>query len=73
MGYVSKVPKKNRIGVTGFLERYASVEELGASCADNVPQAVGTSFEFISVNGEWEPKLSTQPGSLIKISNHRRA
>jgi len=54
VGYLPKIPKeKNRIGVTGFLEQYANVEDLNTFYADQVPQAVGTSFDFISVNGEW--------------------
>lgn len=61
VGYVPKIPtKKNRIGVTGFLEQYANIEDLNTFYADQVPQAVGTSFEFISVNGEERPKLPTE-------------
>lgn len=53
VGYVPKNPNKtNRIGVTGFLEQYANIEDLNTFYADQVPQAVGTSFELVSVNGE---------------------
>ena len=53
VGYVPKTSeKKNRIGVTGFLDQYANIEDLNTFYADQVPQAVGTSFELISVNGE---------------------
>jgi tripeptidyl-peptidase-1 len=53
VGYVPKIPKEqNRIGVTGFLEQYANIKDLNTFYADQVPQAVGSSFEFISVNGE---------------------
>jgi len=66
VGYVPKISEKeNRIGVTGFLEQYANIEDLNAFYADQVPQAVGSSFEFISVNGEWEPKLTTRSWFLI--------
>jgi len=61
LGYVPKVPtKENRIGVAGFLEQYANIEDLNTFYADQVPQAAGTSFEFISVNGEKQPKLKIQ-------------
>ena len=61
VGYVPKIPEKeNRIGVTGFLEQYANIEDLNTFYSDQVPQAVGSSFEFISVNGEREPKLIIQ-------------
>lgn len=52
VGYVPKILEKNRIGVTGFLEQYANIEDLNTFYADQVPQAVGTSFKFISVNGK---------------------
>ena len=53
VGYVPKIPRsKNSIGVTGFLEQYANIGDLNTFYADQVPQAVGTSFEFVSVNGE---------------------
>ena len=62
VGYVPKNSKKtNRIGVTGFLEQYANIEDLNTFYADQVPQAVGTSFEFISVNGEGQFKISIEP------------
>ena len=61
VGYVPKTPtKKNRIGVTGFLEQYANIEDLNTFYADQVPQAVGTSFEFISVNGKGQLKISIE-------------
>jgi len=61
VGYVPKIPEEeNRIGVSGFLEQYANIQDLNTFYAEQVPRAVNTSFEFISVNGEWEPNLSTQ-------------
>jgi len=53
VGYVPKIStKENRIGVAGFLGQYANIQDLNTFYADQVPQAVGTSFEFISVNGK---------------------
>ena len=53
VGYAPKIPEQeNSIGVTGFLEQYANKEDLNTFYADQVPQAVGTGFEFISVNGK---------------------
>lgn len=53
VGYVPKISEKeNRIGVAGFLEQYTNIEDLNMFYTDQVPQAVGSSFEFTSVNGE---------------------
>jgi len=65
VGYVPEMSGGSSIGVSGFLEQYANIEDLNALYTDQVPQAVGSSFEFISVNGEWEPKLSIQFWLLI--------
>jgi len=74
VGYVPKSSEKeNRVGVAGFLEQYANIEDLNTFYADQVPQAVGSSFEFISVNGEWEPKLATRLWLLILVQEDRIA
>jgi len=66
VGHVPKIPEEqNRIGVTAFLEPYVNIEDLTTFYKDQVPQTVGSSFEFISVNGEREPKFTTQSWSLI--------
>lgn len=41
----------NSIGITGYLEQYANDADLQSFYADQVPQAVGSSFEVISVKG----------------------
>ena len=64
VGYVPKsTGGENSIGVTGFLEQYANIEDLNTFYADQVPQAVGTSFEFISVNGK-QPGLSIESQAI---------
>ena len=75
VGYVPKIPRReNSIGVTGFLEQYANIEDLNTFYADQVPQAVGTSFEFISVNGE-RPRPCVEPWAIefwLKVARTAR-
>ncbi|KAF5359013.1 hypothetical protein D9758_004874 [Tetrapyrgos nigripes] len=49
--YTPQVPKKNSIGITGYLEEFANIEDLQSFYAEQLPEAVGTSFKFVSVNG----------------------
>ena len=50
-GYVPKVPQKNSIGITGYLEQFANLQDLQTFYAEQVPAAVNSSFTFVSVNG----------------------
>ncbi|KAK7470304.1 hypothetical protein VKT23_001735 [Stygiomarasmius scandens] len=50
-GYTPQVPDKNAIGITGYLEQNANLADLQSFYADQLPQAVGTDFKFVSVKG----------------------
>ncbi|THV08229.1 tripeptidyl peptidase A [Dendrothele bispora CBS 962.96] len=50
-GYTPQVPESNSIGITGYLEQFANIEDLQSFYNDQLPEAVGTSFEFVSVKG----------------------
>lgn len=51
VGYVPSAIKKNEIGITGYLDQYANLEDLKLFYEDEVPAAVNTSFKFVSING----------------------
>ncbi|KAF8897766.1 tripeptidyl peptidase A [Infundibulicybe gibba] len=51
VGYVPQATNKNQIGITGYLEQFANNQDLQTFFADQLPEAVGSSFKFISVNG----------------------
>jgi tripeptidyl-peptidase I len=42
---------RNSIGITGYLEEFANLEDLKRFYADQLPAAVNTSFTFQSVKG----------------------
>jgi tripeptidyl-peptidase I len=41
----------NSIGITGYLEQYANFQDLQSFYKDQRPDAVNSSFKFVSVNG----------------------
>jgi len=43
--------KGNSIGITGYLEQFANMQDLQSFFADQRPDALGSSFKFVSVNG----------------------
>ena len=45
---------RNTIGITGYLEQYANMHDLQLFYADQRPDALNTSFKFVSVHGEYQ-------------------
>jgi tripeptidyl-peptidase-1 len=43
--------KGNSIGITGYLEEFANLQDLQSFYSDQRPDALGTSFKYFSVNG----------------------
>lgn len=43
--------KGNSIGITGYLEQFANLQDLQSFYAEQRPDALGSSFKFISVKG----------------------
>lgn len=50
VGYVPSA-RGNSIGITGYLEQFANIQDLQEFYADQRPDALNSSFNFISVNG----------------------
>ncbi|KAK2463913.1 hypothetical protein APHAL10511_004085 [Amanita phalloides] len=50
VGYTPRA-KGNSIGVTGYLEQYANLDDLQLFYADQRPDALKSSFKFISIKG----------------------
>jgi tripeptidyl-peptidase I len=49
----------NSVGITGYLEQFANRADLQTFYADQVPDAVGTTFNFVSVKGNFRTSLIT--------------
>ncbi|KAG5639936.1 hypothetical protein DXG03_002312, partial [Asterophora parasitica] len=50
-GYVPQAPQKNGIGITGYLEQFANNADLKSFYLDQRPEAVNSTYKFISVKG----------------------
>ncbi|KAJ2930578.1 hypothetical protein H1R20_g6516, partial [Candolleomyces eurysporus] len=50
-GYTPLATVKNSIGITGYLEQFANIQDLQSFYTDQRPDALNTSFNFVSVNG----------------------
>ncbi|KAL0580736.1 hypothetical protein V5O48_001294 [Marasmius crinis-equi] len=61
-GYKVQEPKKNSIGITGYLEEFANKKDLQLFYKDQRPDAVGSSFEFISVKGGQNSQNASEAG-----------
>jgi tripeptidyl-peptidase-1 len=51
VGYVPSANIGNSIGITGYLEEFANIQDLQTFFADQVPAALNSTFKFISVKG----------------------
>ncbi|THV08230.1 tripeptidyl peptidase A [Dendrothele bispora CBS 962.96] len=49
--YTPSADVGNSIGITGYLEQFANRDDLQTFYAEQRPDAVGTTFNFVSVNG----------------------
>lgn len=57
VGYTPQADTGNQFAVTAYLEQFANVKDLQLFFADQVPSAVGSSFEVISINGGFAAAL----------------
>jgi tripeptidyl-peptidase-1 len=51
IGFNASADVGNRIGITGYLEQFANIADLQLFYADQRPDALNSSFEFVSVAG----------------------
>ena len=51
VGFTPSATNGNQIGVTGYLEQFANKQDLQTFYADQRPDALGSSFKTILVNG----------------------
>lgn len=51
VGYKTSATNGNTFGITGYLDQFANIADLQLFYADQRPDALGSSFELISVNG----------------------
>ncbi|KAI0737695.1 tripeptidyl peptidase A [Daedaleopsis nitida] len=51
VGFTPSAKNGNEIGITGYLEEFANIQDLQTFYADQLPDALNTSFKTILING----------------------
>ena len=51
VGYEPLADGRNSIGITAYLEQYANIQDLQSFYREQRPDALNTTFKFLSVNG----------------------
>ena len=51
VGYTASANTGNQVGITGYLEQFANIADLQLFFAEQRPDALNSSFKFVSVNG----------------------
>ena len=67
-GYVPQAPSVNRIGITGYLEQYASHSDLTAFLTRFRTDAVVANFSFVTINGG--KNNESDPGLEVRFGLH---
>lgn len=49
--YKASATSGSRIGITGYLEQFANVQDLQSFLSEQRPDALNTTFDVVSVNG----------------------
>ncbi|TFK43816.1 peptidase S8/S53 domain-containing protein [Crucibulum laeve] len=59
--------KGNSIGITGYLEQFANIQDLQSFYADQRPDALNSSFKFISVKGGLNNQTLAEAGAEANL------
>ncbi|KXN92351.1 Tripeptidyl-peptidase sed3 [Leucoagaricus sp. SymC.cos] len=60
--YEPKASKENAIGISSYLDEYANLQDLKSFYQEQRPEAVNSTFEFVSVNGGKNDQELVQAG-----------
>ncbi|KAI0294231.1 tripeptidyl peptidase A [Multifurca ochricompacta] len=61
--YIPHAVNENAIGLTGYLEQFANFADLQQFYADQVPNAVNTSFDVVLINGGLNNQTLSEAGA----------
>ncbi|KAF5333533.1 hypothetical protein D9611_002703 [Ephemerocybe angulata] len=63
VGYTPKKTTKSTIGIPGYLEEYANIQDLQSFFAEQRPDALNSTFKFIGIKGGENPQNLTLSGA----------
>ena len=61
VGFKPSAKNGNKIGITGYLEQFANIEDLQTFFAEQRPDALNSTFETVLINGTWCVTETTRP------------
>ncbi|KDR84041.1 hypothetical protein GALMADRAFT_693836 [Galerina marginata CBS 339.88] len=67
VGYVPSANSRNSIGITGYLEEFANIQDLQSFFAEQRPDALNSSFDFQSVKGGLDTQNLSQAGAEANL------
>ncbi|GLB34136.1 putative tripeptidyl peptidase [Lyophyllum shimeji] len=67
VGFTPTQLSKNTIGITGYLEEFANLQDLQSFYAEQRPDALNSSFEFISVKGGLNNQTLSEAGAEANL------
>ncbi|KAH9482944.1 Tripeptidyl-peptidase sed3 [Psilocybe cubensis] len=67
VGYVPSGNPRNSIGITGYLEEFANIQDLQLFFADQRPDALNSSFSFFSVKGGLNNQTLSEAGAEANL------
>ena len=65
VSYSPSATSKNQLAITGYLEQYANRKDLQLFFRDQVPTAINSTFEFVSIKGVCGKMKFTRSARLI--------
>ncbi|KAF8914260.1 subtilisin-like protein [Gymnopilus junonius] len=67
VGYVASANPENSIGATGYLEEFANLQDLRTFYAEQRPDALNSTFKFVSVKGGLNTQNLSQAGGEANL------
>ncbi|KAJ7872047.1 tripeptidyl peptidase A [Mycena leptocephala] len=67
VGYKPRATKKNTIGITGFLDQYANLQDLTAFYREQLPAAVNSTFQLVTINGGINNQTLSEAGEEANL------
>ncbi|KAI0737699.1 tripeptidyl peptidase A [Daedaleopsis nitida] len=67
VGFVPSAKNGNQIGITGYLEEFANIQDLQSFYADQLPAAANTSFKTFLINGGLNSQNISEAGGEANL------
>ena len=69
VGFTLSAKNGNQIGITGYLEQFANIQDLQSFYADDRPDAVNSTFDTVLINGSCDPSETGEVSHRADVYN----